>query len=96
MPEDIMAQRDQDTLSRLQQGILAALSSRSIKATLCPSEVARRMDPQHWRALMPLVREAARSLAREGRVVVSQRGVALSPESIWRGPVRIGKPGERR
>jgi hypothetical protein len=82
---------DQDTASGLRQGILDALSFRSIKSTVCPSEVARRADPERWRELMPLVREAARSLAREGAVEVLQRGLPLSPDAPWRGPIRIGR-----
>lgn len=66
------------------------LAERDCDATMCPSEVARALRPDGWRALMPDVRDAARGLAREGRVVVTQRGAALSPDAEWRGPVRIG------
>jgi hypothetical protein len=34
-------------------------------------------------------REAARALAREGEVDVTQKGAVLDPDATWRGPVRI-------
>jgi hypothetical protein len=83
---------DPQSASRLRQIILDALALRASHATFCPSELARLADPVHWRALMPWVREAARSLAREGAIQVLQRGVALSPDDEWRGPIRIGRP----
>jgi Protein of unknown function (DUF3253) len=59
--------------------------------TICPSQVARRLerDERDWRALMPKVRDCARALAREGRLEVTQRGAVLSPEEDWRGALRL-------
>jgi len=83
---------DPESASGLRQVILDALAQRAGQATFCPSELARRADRVRWRALMPWVREVARSLAREGAIQVLQRGVALSPDDEWRGPIRIGRP----
>lgn len=80
---------DQDKFSALRQGILDLLRDRRSDSTICPSEVARRLAPQGWRELMPLVREAARQLALEGSVELRQRGRPLSARAPWKGPIRI-------
>lgn len=71
--------------------ILQLLARRSPDATICPSEVARALSPDgRWRPLMSRVREIAKSMAVDGRIVVSQRGEVLDPCSTWRGAIRIG------
>jgi hypothetical protein len=56
--------------------------------TICPSEVARRIDAEDFLPHMPAVREAAARLAKRGRVDVLQKGkkVALAEA---RGPIRL-------
>jgi hypothetical protein len=56
--------------------------------TICPSEVARRIDAEDFLHHMPAVREAAARLAKRGRVDVLQKGkkVALAEA---RGPIRL-------
>ncbi|WP_420348904.1 DUF3253 domain-containing protein [Pelagibius sp.] len=73
--------------------ILALCRERGVGKTICPSEVARRLtsDGSDWRSLMPDVRAAAAALARDGRVVVLQKGVAIDPGAA-RGPIRLGLP----
>ncbi|WP_299391155.1 DUF3253 domain-containing protein [Pelagibius sp.] len=73
--------------------ILALCRARGAGKTVCPSEVARRLAPDGdgWRALMPAVRAAAAVLARDGRVVILQKGVAVCPGAA-RGPIRLGLP----
>lgn len=41
---------------------------------------------------MPQVREVARGLALQGRVVITQRGQHLDATLPWRGAIRIGVP----
>ncbi|HST44854.1 MAG TPA: DUF3253 domain-containing protein [Luteimonas sp.] len=66
------------------------MAARSATSSLCPSEVARALEPAPaWRALMPAVRAVARALAVRGVLTVTQRGVACNPASPWRGPVRL-------
>ncbi|MEO1533250.1 MAG: DUF3253 domain-containing protein [Pseudomonadota bacterium] len=73
--------------------ILTLLEARREGATICPSEAARKLDPKDWRGRMGEVRGAAASLAAEGRVVVTQKGVAVDV-ALARGPVRIGRATE--
>ena len=70
--------------------ILALLAQRARGATICPSEIARAhsSDPETWRALMEPVREAARRLVAQGKLVITQQGHEVDP-STARGPVRL-------
>eukprot|EP00585_Thalassiosira_rotula_P003534 CAMPEP_0196146254 /NCGR_PEP_ID=MMETSP0910-20130528/22554_1 /TAXON_ID=49265 /ORGANISM="Thalassiosira rotula, Strain GSO102" /LENGTH=57 /DNA_ID=CAMNT_0041408415 /DNA_START=578 /DNA_END=751 /DNA_ORIENTATION=- len=42
-----------------------------------------------WRSLMSAMRDAARSLVREGKVDVIQKGTILGIEEEYRGPIRL-------
>lgn len=69
--------------------ILELLDGRRDGATICPSDAARAAGGDDWRPLMQPVRMAARRLAQDGRVVVTQRGRIVDPDDA-RGPIRIG------
>lgn len=73
---------------RIEKAILAACKARGPESSVCPSEVARALDPEHWRPLMEPVRAAAANLARVGRIRMTQRGVEVDPERI-RGAIRL-------
>lgn len=70
--------------------ILSLLADRAPEATICPSEAARslahaRGRGNDWRDEMPAVHDAARALAREGKVVLTQRGQPVGePEGAYR------------
>jgi hypothetical protein len=59
--------------------------------TICPSEAAKRVDPEGWRELMEPTRMAARRLCHEGRVRITQQGRTIDPDQM-RGPVRLAPP----
>lgn len=69
--------------------MLALLGERAAGATICPSEVARALEPAGWRALMPRVREVAARLTEAGRVELRQRGKPVESLREIRGPMRI-------
>ena len=73
---------------RLERAIDALLDDRRDGATICPSEAARAVDPEDWRALMPAARAAAGRLAAAGQVEVTQRGEVVDVATA-RGPVRV-------
>lgn len=83
-----------DALSddRVAEVLLARVAGRAPGRSICPSEVARVLSPDDWRPLMPKIRDVARRLAREGRVVVTQGGDVRDPDADWRGPIRIAQP----
>lgn len=73
---------------------MALVRERGHNKTICPSEAARKLagtDPDIWGAMMPQVRKAAITLAREGRVVIYRKGKAITPDEL-KGVYRIGLP----
>jgi hypothetical protein len=76
------------TLERTIDGLL---DQRRTGMSICPSEAARAVDPEGWRALLPAARAAAGRLAAAGDVEVTQRGAVVDVATA-RGPVRIRRP----
>jgi hypothetical protein len=64
------------------------LAARARTATICPSEAARRVDPEGRRGLVEPARRAARWLVARGEVQVVQGGRVVDP-STAKGPIRI-------
>ena len=50
------------------------------------------LSPAGWRGLMPMIRDTARTLARDGRLEIRQRGVVIAADGTWRGPIRLALP----
>ncbi|KRE30107.1 hypothetical protein ASG82_25330 [Mycobacterium sp. Soil538] len=75
--------------TRLEFAIRALAGHRGPGSSTCPSDAARAIGGEHWRALMDDARDTARSLARSGLVEITQRGEVLDPDTDWRGPIRI-------
>lgn len=79
---------------------LAVLDRRTLKATICPSEVARalvvhaleRSSDLDWREAMPAVHAAVDQLVAEGAVQLSWKGKPLAKRA---GPYRIGRAVRR-
>lgn len=78
--------------ARVEGAIVALVQQRGVESSACPSEVARALSPDHWRALMPHVREAASRLAQQGRIEIAQGGKAVSSIGPWTGPIRLRLP----
>ena len=76
----------------LEDAIGELLDRRAPGATICPSEAARRVDPDEWRYLVPDVRRVAGRLVADGRVEMTQGGEVVDPATA-RGPVRLRRPG---
>jgi Protein of unknown function (DUF3253) len=69
--------------------LLALCVARSANdATICPSDVARSLSPNDWRALMNDVRTMGLQLARNGAIEITQRGVIRDPNAEIRGAIR--------
>ncbi|KPN17042.1 hypothetical protein AO715_02850 [Xanthomonas sp. Mitacek01] len=66
------------------------LSDRAPDASICPSEVARRLWPgDAWREAMPNVRRVAARLADVGVIRITQSDAELDPASPMTGPIRL-------
>ncbi|MDD7968581.1 DUF3253 domain-containing protein [Actinomycetospora lemnae] len=82
-----------DIESALADAIVDLLDRRAAGTTICPSEAARRVDPDDWRELMPDVRRVAGRLVADGRIEMTQGGEVVDPATA-RGPVRLRHPGD--
>lgn len=71
--------------------ILRLVGQRGPGKTLCPSEAAGAVDPARRQALTQVAREVACTLADEGIVVITQKGVAVDGRTAP-GPVRARFP----
>jgi uncharacterized protein DUF3253 len=69
--------------------ILDLARERGPSKSICPSDAARAVGGERWRDLMNDARDAARELARDGAVVITQGDDVLDPDATWRGPIRI-------
>ena len=90
MPQTKPSANSQD--DAITETILTLTRERGNEKTICPSEAARALtgpDPDIWGAMMPHVRKAAITLAREGRVVIYRKGKPIAPEDL-KGVYRIG------
>lgn len=71
----------------IESALLTLLDERGT-ATACPSEAARRIGGENWRAEMPRVREVAARLQAAGRIDAYQRGRPIDITTA-RGPIRL-------
>ncbi|TKJ95513.1 DUF3253 domain-containing protein [Plantibacter flavus] len=76
---------DDDVLERT---ILDLLGKRAATSSICPSDVARAVGGDDWRALMDDTRRVAWRLVDEGRVRITQGDEAVDRATV-RGPIRI-------
>ncbi|MBT2503606.1 DUF3253 domain-containing protein [Curtobacterium sp. ISL-83] len=80
-----------DTDRALEQRIDELLDARARTSSICPSEVARSLEPDDWRPLMEPARRAARRMMARGEVEITQGGSVVDP-STAKGPIRIRRP----
>jgi hypothetical protein len=66
------------------------LRERGAGKSICPSDVARALSPDGFRALMPAVRAEAARLVRKSELVVMQRGKVVDIANA-RGPIRLAR-----
>lgn len=71
-----------------EEAIRGLLAQREPGLTICPSEAARALDPDGWRAHMEEVRAAAAAMADRGELDVTQGGETVDVRTA-RGPVRL-------
>ncbi len=80
--------RTTGTDEALETAVRALLAGRAWGATICPSEAARAVSPEGWRALMEPARAAARRLVAAGEIDIVQGGLVVDP-STAKGPIRL-------
>ena len=72
---------------RITAEILRQTAARGADHSICPSEVARALDPD-WRRLMAPVRRAAAALAASGQIDILRKGKPIAPQAM-RGVIRL-------
>lgn len=75
----------------LEDAILTLLAGRAMSSSACPSEAARRVGGEEWRALMDPARAAAARLVARGEIEVTQGGEVVELATA-RGPIRLRRP----
>ena len=73
--------------------IFNQLARREAGKSICPSEVAKSLQPEQWQRMMGKVRGVAVGLAREGRLVITKKGKPVDPDA-FRGVTRLRQPTE--
>lgn len=72
--------------------ILALTEARGPDKSICPSEVARALEPE-WQRLMTPVRQAAARLALAGRIEILRKGKPVDPAD-FKGVIRLRTKGQ--
>ncbi len=72
---------------RIEAAILRLTEARGPQASVCPSEVARALEPE-WRRLMASVRGAAIRLAAAGRIEILRKGKPVTSGTV-KGVIRL-------
>ena len=84
-----MTRSVEDALFELLEGKGGASSA--ARRTVIPEEVARAVDAENWRRVLPQVRSTAIGLARQGRIVILRKGKPADPEAL-KGVFRLALP----
>ncbi len=77
------------TPEAIREEILRQVAARGAGKSICPSEVARALEPEAWRPLMGAVRREAAALAATGQLDILRKGKPIAPEAM-RGVIRLG------
>lgn len=67
--------------------ILDLLSKLPAGKSIGPEEVARGLDAEGWRRMLPRVKEAAKGMARAGALVILRHNKPADPDTfkgVWR------------
>ncbi|MDR3512204.1 MAG: DUF3253 domain-containing protein [Caulobacteraceae bacterium] len=77
--------------SPIEEAIFALLAEVAAGKSVSPEQVARAVDAEGWRRLLPQVRATAVGLARQGRLVITRHGKPADPEA-FKGVYRLAVP----
>ena len=72
----------------LEQAIIEMIRQRK-SSSFCPLEVVRWIYPADWRCFMADVCETMMEMYRSEKILVTQKGIAVDPNFLPIGPVRI-------
>lgn len=75
----------------IEAAILQRLAELAPGKSAAPEEIARALDAEGWRRLLPQVRATAVGLARQGRLLILRHNKPADPEN-FRGVYRLRLP----
>lgn len=75
----------------MREAILELVSLRGVGKTICPTEAAQAVSPEHWRKLLVDVRAEAVRLAKAGEINIYRKGKPVDPDT-FKGVYRLGLP----
>lgn len=77
--------------SPIEAAIFDILAAEAAGKSVSPEAVARAVDAEGWRPLLPQVRATAVGLARQGRLVILRHGKPADPDA-FKGVYRLRAP----
>jgi hypothetical protein len=77
--------------SPIEDTILSQLAELPPGKSIDPSAVAKALDAEGWRRMLPQVRSTAVGLARMGKLVITRHGKPADPDS-FKGVYRLRLP----
>ena len=80
------------TAADIAHAIVELLKRHDGSSSICPSEVARRLWPQDWRAHMSDVRDVALAQMRERGLLITQGERVVDAGQPLRGAIRLRRP----
>ena len=75
--------------ARTRDTILTLVTARGAGKTICPSEVAKELDPENWRSLLTKVRRTAQAMAKQGEIAIYRKGKPIELDAM-KGVIRLG------
>ena len=75
----------------IEDAVFALLAALAPGKSIMPETVARTVDPEGWRRILPQVRSTAVGLARQGRLVITRHGKPADPDH-FKGVYRLRLP----
>ena len=77
--------------SPIEETLFAQLAQLAPGKSVSPEDVAKALEADAWRRLLPQVRSTAIGLARAGRLVITRHGKPADPDS-FKGVYRLRLP----
>lgn len=75
----------------LEAEILAQVTARGADKSICPSEVAKKLEKEEpaWRKLLKPIRTTATRMAQEDKISILRHGKPIDPNEPFRGVIRL-------
>jgi hypothetical protein len=79
-------------VASVEDAILEALAAVPAGKSIAPDQVAKAIDLERWRRVLPQVKAASIGLARAGRVAILRHNTPVDPAQPIKGVYRLRAP----